>query len=507
MAAHVPDHRTALSGTSSMTDFLQGMWDRWIGFWPYFVTFLDVGVALVSSVHAILYKRDARAAVAWVGLIWLVPFLGALLYLLFGVNRIRRRARSLRPNHHHPELPPSVFACAPSEVRDFVPDAAHLTALAEIVASATGKPLLKGNRITTLHNGDEAYSAMIQEIDDAKDSVLLSTYIFDNDRAGERFLDAFERAIARRVEVRVLIDDLGARYSWPSVLRPLRRAGVRVGRFLPKLIPVWTRFANLRNHRKVMVVDGRVGFTGGMNIRESCLLELNLRYQVRDLHFRVEGPAVAHLQEVLVDDWAFATGELLQGDRWFPPLQSAGQTLARGIVDGPDEDFERLRLTLLGAVACARSSVMILTPYFLPDSALVTSLNVAAMRKVDVDILLPAQNNLRVVQWASTAQLWQVLQRGCRVWLTPPPFDHTKLIVVDGAWVLLGSSNWDARSLRLNFEFDLECYDPELGASLQQWVRNEPLRGARPVTLAQVDGRILPVRIRGGVARLLSPYL
>jgi cardiolipin synthase len=507
MAAHLPDHRRSHSGTSSMIDILHGAWDRWIGFWPYFVTSLDVGVSLLASGHAILYKRDARAAVAWVGLIWLVPFVGALFYLLFGVNRIRRRARSLRPNHHHPEVPPSAFVCSAPEIRDFVTDASHLVALAEIVATATNKPLLKGNRITALHNGDEAYSAMIQAIDDAEDSVLLSAYIFDNDRAGAQFVDAFERAIARHVEVRVLIDDLGARYSWPSVLRSLRRAGVRVGRFLPKLIPVWTRFANLRNHRKVMVVDGRVGFTGGMNIRESCLLELKLPYQVRDLHFRVEGPAVAHLQEVLVDDWAFATGEQLQGERWFPPLQPAGQTLSRGIVDGPDEDFERLRLTLLGAVACARSSVMILTPYFLPDSALVTSLNIAAMRRVDVNILLPAVSNLRLVQWASTAQLWQVLQRGCRVWLTPPPFDHTKLMVVDGAWVLVGSSNWDARSLRLNFEFDLECYDRELGASLQQWVRNERLQGARPVTLAQVDGRNLPVRIRDGVARLLSPYM
>jgi cardiolipin synthase len=490
-----------------MADFVHGTWDRWIGFWPYLVTTVDVGVALVASGHAILYKRDARAAVAWVGLIWLAPFLGALLYLIFGVNRIRRRARSIRPIHHHPDLPPHAFACAASEVRDFVPNAAHLTALAEIVASATGKPLLKGNRITALHNGDEAYSSMIQAIDEAHDSVILSTYIFDNDRAGRLFLDAFERATARRVEVRVLIDDLGARYSWPSVLRPLRRAGVRVGRFLPKLIPVWTRFANLRNHRKVMVVDGRVGFTGGMNIREACLLELNLRQHVRDLHFRVEGPAVAHLQEVLVDDWAFTTGELLQGERWFPPLEPTGETLARGIVDGPDEDFERLRMTLLGAVACARSSITILTPYFLPDSALVTSLNVAAMRRVDVNIFLPAQNNLRIVQWASTAQLWQILQRGCRVWLTPPPFDHTKLIVVDEAWVLFGSSNWDARSLRLNFEFDLECYDRELGTSLQQWVREERLRDARPVTLDDVDGRALPVRMRDGIARLLSPYL
>ncbi|HEX6961274.1 MAG TPA: cardiolipin synthase [Lacipirellula sp.] len=468
---------------------------------------LDIAISLAASVHAVLYKRDSRAAVAWVGLIWLAPFLGALLYVLFGINRIRRRARSLRPNHYQPDLPPNAFACSAHEVGEFDPETAHLTPLAEIVSSATGKPLLTGNRVTTLHNGDEAYAAMIEAIDDAKDSVLLSTYIFDNDTAGNLFLNAFGRAVARGVEVRVLIDDLGSRYSWPSILRPLRHVGVRVGRFLPKLIPVWSRFANLRNHRKVMVVDGRIGFTGGMNIREGCLLQLRGRNQVRDLHFLVEGPAVAQLQQVLVDDWAFATGELLEGERWFPKLQPGGKALARGIADGPDENFERLRLTLLGAIACARHSITILTPYFLPDSALITSLNVAAMRKVDVNIVLPAKSNLRVVQWASTAQLWQVLQRGCRVWLSPPPFDHTKLMVVDGAWTLIGSSNWDPRSLRLNFEFDLECYDRELATSLQQEVLAERLREARPVTMADVDGRAIVVRIRDGLARLLSPYL
>ena len=172
-----------------------------------------------------------------------------------------------------------------------------------------------------------------------------------------------------------------------------------------------------------------------------------------------------------------------------------------------DEHFERLRITLLAAIASARLSVMVVTPYFLPDAAIVTALNVAALRGVEVDILLPAKSNLPIVQWASTAQLWQVLERGCRVWLTPPPFDHTKLTVVDRAWVLFGSSNWDPRSLRLNFEFDVECYDCELAEKLQQWLRAERLREARPVKLADVDGRRLPMRLRDGLARLLSPYL
>jgi cardiolipin synthase len=227
---------------------------------------------------------------------------------------------------------------------------------------------------------------------------------------------------------------------------------------------------------------------------------------VRDLHFRIEGPLVAQLQETFAEDWAFTTGEDLEGPRWFPPLAPRGTALARGIVDGPDEDFERLRWALAGALAHARTSVRVVTPYFLPDAPLIAALNVTAMRGVPVDIVLPAANNLAFVKWASTALLWQVLERGCRVWLSPAPFDHGKLLVVDRAWVLFGSSNWDPRSLRLNFEFDVGCHDPALAAALDGWVERR-IAAARPVTLKEVDGRPLPIRLRDGVARLLQPYL
>jgi cardiolipin synthase len=253
-------------------------------------------------------------------------------------------------------------------------------------------------------------------------------------------------------------------------------------------------------------VDGRCGFIGGMNIREGHYPELRPRHPIQDLHFRVEGPVVAHLQKAFVEDWAFCTGELLQGERWFPALEPAGAAPVRGIADGPDEDFEKLRLTLLGALACARSSVLIVTPYFLPDAGLITALNVTALRGVTVDIVLPERNNLRLVQWASTALLCQVLERGCRVWLSPPPFDHSKLMVVDSIWALVGSANWDPRSLRLNFEFNLECYDPEL-AGLLEGMALAKIRRARRVTLEEVDGRRLAVKLRDGLARLLSPYL
>ena len=215
---------------------------------------------------------------------------------------------------------------------------------------------------------------------------------------------------------------------------------------------------------------------------------------------------VAHLQSAFAEDWLFTTGERLDGVAFFPALPHAGPVLARGIVDGPDEDFETLRWVLLGVLASARTSVRIVTPYFLPDPGLVTALSIAAMRGVAVDVVVPERGNLPVVQWAQTAQLWQVLERGCRVWATPQPFDHTKLVVVDGTWTLFGSANWDPRSLRLNFEIDVECYDPDLGERAEALVA-ERLARARPIARADVDARSLPVKLRDGVARLFSPYL
>ena len=229
-------------------------------------------------------------------------------------------------------------------------------------------------------------------------------------------------------------------------------------------------------------------------------------HPIRDLHFRISGPVVTQFQEAFADDWTFCTGELLEGDSWFSAAEPEGPVLARGIPDGPDDDFETLRLALLGAIASAQSSILVVTPYFLPDASLIAALNVAALRGVQVDIVLPAENDLALVQWASTALLWQVLQRGCRVWLSPRPFDHTKLMLVDNLWTLFGSANWDPRSLRLNFEFNVECYDRQLATSLTDLVQSK-IQQSRSLTLADVDGRSLPRRLRDGGARLFSPYL
>jgi cardiolipin synthase len=209
---------------------------------------------------------------------------------------------------------------------------------------------------------------------------------------------------------------------------------------------------------------------------------------------------------VFAGDWVFTTRERLEGTGWFPSLDPCGDVAARGIPDGPDEDIGVLRWSLLAALAAAEHSVRIVTPYFLPDQTLVAALNLAALRGVTVDIVIPADNNLRVVGWAMLGQIRQVLKFGCRVWISDPPFDHSKLMVVDGAWTLFGSANWDPRSLRLNFEFDVEGYDDDLAARAEREVWRKIDRSRR-LTIEEVDGWSWPERIRNGLAWLGSPYL
>jgi cardiolipin synthase len=384
---------------------------------------------------------------------------------------------------------------------------APLRSLATLVGEVTDRPLVDGNAIEPLTGGDEAYPRMLEAIDRARRSIGLASYIFDNDPTGRIFADALERAVARGVEVRVLIDGIGSSYTIPSIVGVLARKGVRVERFLPTTVPFYFPYANLRNHRKIMVVDGAVGFTGGLNIRDGCWLAHEPRHPVRDTHFELRGPIVAQLLEVFTEDWAFAAEEALTGPAWEPDLAVAGTALARGIRFGPDDpDIGRIKLVLVGALAAAQKSVRIMTPYFLPDDAVCQALDVAAMRGVRVDIVLPEENNLALVGWASTALLWQVLGKGCNVWMAPPPFEHSKLMTVDASWALFGSGNWDDRSMRLNFEFNVETYDRDLAARLDRRIADVIAR-SRPKTLAEVDGRSLPVRLRDGIARLFSPYL
>ena len=460
---------------------------------------------LLTIGHALLTKRDPRAAWGWIAVCALFPLAGVVLYWLFGVNRVQTRARRLGIKSSRD------LASGVSEPRQSEDEAMagrlppNLRALAHTGAGLTGLPLLAGNRVEPLHNGEAAYPRMLAAIDGAQDSIALATYIFDTDETGQSFIDALSRAAQRGVRVRCLVDGLGERYSWPGASALLKKAGVPVARFNPLRVFPPSLQMNLRNHRKLLLIDGALAFTGGMNIsHRHCLADVDNPGRVRDLHFLIEGPVIDPLQRAFAEDWRYATGEV-----WGFPLPAGpggGRSICRAITDGPNEDLDHLRLMLLAAINAAQRRVAIMTPYFLPTVDLITALQAAALRGVDTCVVLPELGDSRIARWAAEHIYAPLLERGVEIQLQPPPFAHTKLLLIDDDYAQIGSANLDSRSLRLNFELNIEAYDASLCAQLAAHFE-QTRANARAVGPSDLAARGLGVNLRSAICWLFSPYL
>ena len=460
-------------------------------------------LALAVSYHIILTKDDVRSAVVWLGLVFLSPFIGSFLYLILGVNRIHRAAIKRRPLDRSVSQFERSLAnrVAPEEI---APKARQLYRLGHRIHPSE---FTVDNSIDMLINGDEAFPVMLEAIHRAKTSVALMTYIFDRDPAGLKFVEALKAAKHRGVKVRILVDDVGIKYSKPPIDTDLSRYEIDNARFMPTRKWRFWHFVNLRNHRKMLIVDGQVAFIGGMNIRHGNVLQDNPDHPIQDVHFRVSGPVIDQMNKIFEEDWLFAKEEQIDLPEWKEESAcgDAGVT-ARVIPDGPDIDMEKLQWLYLGALSCSDESIRIITPYFLPDEVMTRALQLAALRGVSVEILIPRENNLFGFDWAMESGFKRLLEAGVKIYRTTPPFDHSKVLVVDGVWSSVGSCNWDARSFRLNFECNLECVSHNLARRLCD-VFEMKKSGSEEVSLDVICQRPAPVRLRNGIARLFSPYL
>ena len=462
-------------------------------------------LSLTAAGHALLYKHDSRSALVWVSLSMALPLVGPFCYWCLGINRISRRARSWQESGRwlsRTEMFPQEGQKRPAP---HLPDqATHLSGLLRIEERVATTRQHESNRIVALIGGEEAYPAMLAAIRSARETINLSSYIFDADGIGAEFVAQLKEAADRGVQVRVIIDSLGEKYSRTSPRAAFLNTAVKLVRYLPLRHGA---YINLRNHRKLLIVDGQQAFTGGMNIRSRHIL--TPQYQsdsIHDVHFRVTGPVVADLQGTFLGDWYFVTGEKLQDNYFFPAIEPSGNALACCIADGPDREFRKIEQIIIGALSCAKKNVYIMTPYFVPDREMISALVTAALRDVDIRIVLPGCNNLPFVDWASRSLLWELQIKGVRIFYQPPPFVHTKLLLVDNIWSLIGSANLDTRSLRLNFELNLSVFDVELSATIRRHFELA-LAGSHEITLQELERRPLLLKLRDNLARLFSPYL
>jgi cardiolipin synthase len=457
---------------------------------------IHIILAGLVTLHVLERKRDVAAAIAWIGLAWLSPLVGSALYVVFGINRVQRRAfLASRRRGGGWATDPATF---------LNPRHDHFAPLERAIGVLTGRPPRLGTAVAMLRNGDEAYPLMLEAIESARVSIAFSSYIFKIDDMGDKFIAALMAAKARGVTIRVIVDGIGSGYWYSPVYQRLARAGIPVARFMHTLVPWRMAFLNLRSHKKILVADGKRAFIGGLNIATANVLAANPPHPVRDMHFDVTGPVVTQIAEAFASDWHFCTGERLGGDAWFPPLAEAGTAAARVITSGPDQDIYKIEFAMLQAIGCAQRSIKILTPYFLPDDRLMSALVLAAMAGVTVDVVIPECCDHPIMDWAMRAHIAPLLRVGGRVWRAPLPFEHSKLFAVDDGWSLIGSANWDMRSLRLNFEINMEVCCPHFGALVAGAIER---RQANPLTLAEINARSFPIRLRDSAVRLLLPYL
>jgi cardiolipin synthase len=470
--------------------------------WHYLLgailSLVGLAMAATAATHALMTKRDSKSALAWIAVSLVLPFTGPLLYLIFGINRIREAARE------------TYQASTPVDESEAIsePAGTSLRPRSMVGESVTDIGLRSCDSIDLLENGEASYPAMLEDINAASKRVYCSTYIFQRDETGRKFVKAFCEARDRGVDVRILVDGLGGIAYPPSVLRTLRKHRLKYVVFNPITLIPPSLHINLRNHRKILVVDGKSAYTGGQNIGDRHLVELlNNDKCARDLHFRLTGKIVDEFERAFLKDWYHAN-HITDPEPFTPSNRNKTESdvWTRLIPDGPNDDLDKLTKLLVGVMSTSRKRIWIMTPYFLPSFDLVGALVAAELRGVDVKILLPEKTNIHLAHWAALHNLRYILDRELKVYLQPAPFIHTKAILIDDDYALIGSANLDPRSLRLNFELVVEVFNKKFVSELAQYF-DYCLAEARLLDEQRLKKLPAWMKVRNALAWLFSPYL
>jgi cardiolipin synthase len=469
-------------------------------YWPHltFLTALDLVVIGVFVPWVLLTKRDPSSAVAWCLVVLFLPLFGALLFWVFGWNYLLHRVKHKRLSralYRERYLTPSPEAA--------VPDPGDLGRIAVRVGAF---PSTSGNCVTLYHATDQAFPALLQAIEAARHHVHLEFFILRSDETGQRLYDLLAQKAKEGVEVRLLYDAMGCLHLKRPTLRALRAAGVATAAFLP-LNPLRSLVrVSLRNHRKIAVLDGRVAFTGGMNIGDEYLGKSARLGYWRDAFVRLEGPSAAHLQRVFCEDWEFAARQTLRGGAYFPPPQPCGSAGVQVAASGPDQEVNTIREIYFAAILSAQKRLFVSSPYLIPDAGLLDALRLARFRGVDVRVLSLDRPDHYVSYYAGRYFSAELLGMGVRLYRYRKGMMHAKLMMVDGRWAMVGSANLDNRSLHLNFEVGCILHDAALVADLEAAFERD-LQDAAPLDRDVLAQRSLGGRVLDNACRLLAPTL
>jgi len=468
--------------------------------WRIVVIIFMLNIFLIASI-VLLEKRDPYKTIAWLLIFIAFPVGGYILYVFFGRNI--RKEKILKNIQQYSDCKKMLKPRLPYPKNDYP---LLNSKLFRLMNNSSDLPVQFNNSTKVLTNGPATFRGIIKALKKARHHIHMEYYIIRDDKMGRHIRELLIQKAKQGVEIRILYDGIGSLQLPSSFFDPLKEAGGKISVFLPIKFPFIDYKANYRNHRKILVVDGKTGFLGGLNIGDEYLgKSKNFRFW-RDTHLQIEGDAVHSLQAIFLQDWIFATGENLEFRDYFLPHNINTKTLIQIIESGPDSNWDSILHLYVQMVSMAEHKLYITTPYLIPDESLLTALKISALSGVDVRLLVPGVPDKRIVHWASRSYYQELMKAGVRIYEYQRGFIHAKIVQIDRDIASVGTANVDIRSLHLDFEVNALIYDEETVAILEEDFMRD-LKHSIEINREQWEKRGLRKNLAESVAKLLSPLL
>lgn len=458
-------------------------------------------LALISVIVVLISQnRHPVSTLAWILILCFLPGIGLVMYYIFGTQKKKSR---LVKDSRISELKDQVVSSNEDSIRRELPDG-H-SDIASLLWMTNKAVPLGGNDIKVYTRFDNMFDDLLADLASAKDHVNIEFYIFEDDRIGRRLAEELTALVRRGVQVRVIYDS-AANLTRAKFYRRLRQNGVKVKAFLPIMLPILSTTTNNRNHRKVVVIDGKIGYTGGMNIAERY--STGIRGGVwRDTHLRIEGPAASEIQTAFLVDWEFCAKEHLNGSRYYPRISQCGNAIAQIATSGPMDEWNVTMQGMMRMITQAKEYVYIESPYLIPTEPVLMALRNAALSGVDVRLIVPIQGDRGVlVPLATRSYVEDVMVAGVKVYFYRKGYLHAKTLVADGTMATVGSTNLDVRSFEQNFEINAFIYDREVAQTLKEAFMDD-IQDSIPVDIEKWRKRSRWNKFKESFARLFSPVL
>lgn len=480
----------------------------WSPFWQIF-SLVFLATAIPVALMIVLEKRSPYKTIAWILVLILIPIFGIIFYLFFGQEYRKRKLYSRKGIKGLSQI----RKLSTKQLREITHAPLNLGTKAmdkiniiRLLLNNSDALLTTGNKLKLLKNGSNTFDAIINAIENAKHHIHLEYYIFDNDKIGNRIKELLIKKSQQGVEVRIIVDDVGSWGLKEKFYTELRENGIEIYSFMEVRFPRLTSRVNFRNHRKILIIDGKIGFTGGINIADRYIEGNTKVGPWRDTHLQITGDAVACLQVIFAADWFFVINDNLSGPEYFPPLSDKPGTPIQISASGPDSDWQSINQAFFSAISNAREYIYITTPYLMPPPPVFEALKTAALSNVDVRIIIPEKGDARIAKWCSFSYVEELLEAGVKIYLYKTGFIHSKILISDDVFTTIGTTNLDFRSLETNFEVNAFIYEEQFTLKVKQTFKTD-LKNSREIKLQEWIQRPWHNKLRESLAHIVSPML